>query len=100
MTTNYRTQIRKNLRKAGYKVIFTSTAKLKNILCNNNSELLPNSYTGVFVIVEKNIGEIKKRVLNRSIEHQEDTVTEKWEASGATEHSKGLIGCTQKRLQN
>ena len=44
MDTNYRTQIRKELGKTGFKVIFTSAIKLKNILCNSKSKLLPNSY--------------------------------------------------------
>ena len=34
------------------------------------------------------IGETKKRVLTRSIEHQEDSMAGKWETYGATEHSK------------
>ena len=34
----------------------------------------------------------KKRVLTRSIEHQEDSMTGRWEASGATEHSKDYHG--------
>ena len=38
------------------------------------------------------IGETKKRVLTQSIEHQEDSMKEKWEASGATEHSKDCHG--------
>ena len=37
-------KIRKELRNTGCKVIFISAAKLKNILCNNKSKLLPNSY--------------------------------------------------------
>ena len=40
----------------------------------------------------KYIGEIKKRVLTGSIEHQEDSMKEKWEALGATEHSKDCNG--------
>ena len=36
-------KIKKELRKTGCKVIFKSAAKLKNILCNNKSKLLPNS---------------------------------------------------------
>ena len=40
----------------------------------------------------KYIGETKKRVLTRSIEHQEDSMAGKWEASGATEHSKECHG--------
>ena len=38
------------------------------------------------------IGETKKRVLTRSIQHQEDSMVEKWEASGATGHSKDCRG--------
>ena len=49
------------------------------------------------------IEETKKRVLTQSIEHQ-GSMAGKWEASGATEHSKivmgSLIGCTQKHFQN
>ena len=41
-------KIRKELRKTGCRVIFTSVAKLKNILCNDKSKLLPNSYPGVY----------------------------------------------------
>ena len=77
-------------------MIFTSAAKLKNILCNNKSKLLPNSYAGVYELScdcgGEYIGETKKRVLTRSIEHQEDRMAGKWEASGATEHSKVCHG--------
>ena len=41
-------KIRKELRKTGCRVIFTSAAKLKNIPCNNKSKLLPHSYLGVY----------------------------------------------------
>ena len=34
----------------------------------------------------------KKRVLTRSVEHREDSMTGKWEASGATEHSEDCHG--------
>ena len=75
-------KIRKELQKTGCKVIFTSATKLKNILCNNNS------YPGVYELRcdcgGKYIGETKKRVLTRSIEHQEDNMTGKWEASGSS----------------
>ena len=40
-------KIRKELRKTGCKVTSTSAANLKNILCNNKTKLLPNSYPGV-----------------------------------------------------
>ena len=36
-------KIRKELRKIRCRVISTLAAKLKNILCNNKSKLLPNS---------------------------------------------------------
>ena len=74
-------KIRKELRKTGCRVIFTSAAKLKNILCNNKSKLLPNSYPGVYELScdcgGEYIGETKKRVLTRSIEHQEDSMAGK-----------------------
>ena len=38
------------------------------------------------------IGETKKRVLTRSIEHQEDSMKGKWEAPVATEHSEDCHG--------
>ena len=52
------------------------------------------------VIVEAGIPwRNKKTMLTRSIKHQDD---KKMEASGATEHSKDVmgsaIGCTQERL--
>ena len=89
-------KIRKELQKTGCKVIFTSATKLKNILCSNKSKLLPNSYPGVYELSCDCWGQIhwrnKKRVFTRSIEHQEDSMTGKWEASGATEHSKDCHG--------
>ena len=48
MNTNYRAKIGKELRKTGCRVIFTSDAKLKNILCDNKSKLLPNIYPSVY----------------------------------------------------
>ena len=60
-------KIRKELQMTGCKVIFTSATKLKTILCNNKSKLLPNSYPGVYELScdcgGKYIGETKKRVL-------------------------------------
>ena len=89
-------RIRTELRKTRCRVIFTSAAKLANILCNNKSKLLPSSYPCVYEIScncgGEFIGETRKRVLTRSIEHQEDSMAGKWEASGATEHSKECHG--------
>ena len=101
-------KIRKELRKTGCRVIFTSAAKLKNIPCNNKSKLLPHSYLGVYELScdcgGEYIRERKKRVLTRSIEHKEDSMAGKWEASMQLNIPKNimgsLIGCTQKHLQN
>ena len=97
MDTNYRAQIKKELRKTGCRVIFTSAAKLKNILCNNKSKLLPNSYPGVYELSCDCGGGIhwrnKKETCAHSIsEHQEDSMAGKQEASGATEHCKDCHG--------
>ena len=97
---------RKERRKTGCRVIFTSAARLKNILCNDRSKLLPNSCPGAYELScdfgGEHIGETKKRVLTRSIEHQE------WQENGKRRVQLnipknvvgGLIGCTQKHLQN
>ena len=40
----------------------------------------------------EHIGETKKRVLTQSIEHQDGTMSGKWETYRATEHSKDCRG--------
>ena len=89
-------KIRKELRKTGCKVVFTSDAKLKNILCKNKSKLLPNNYPDVYELScdcgGGYIGEPKKRVFTRSFEHQEDSMKRIWEALGEAEHSKDCHG--------
>ena len=40
----------------------------------------------------KYIGESKKRVLTQCIEHQQDSISVKWESSRATEHAKEFHG--------
>ena len=65
-------KIRKELRKTGCKVIFTSAAKLKNILCNSKSKLLPNSYPGVYKLScdcwgRNTLEKQKERVLTESV---------------------------------
>ena len=62
---------------------------LQQTLCQkNNPKLQPNSELGVKKLDcsynEKNISESKKKVLTRCIEHQQDSMNGKWEASGAT----------------
>ena len=89
-------KIRKEMKNIGYKTIFTSSNNLKNILCNNKSKLIPNSFPGVYQLKcsceSIYIGETKKRVLTRCIEHQTDSMSGKWESSGATEHTKSCHG--------
>ena len=38
------------------------------------------------------IGESKKKVLKRCIEHQQDSIKANWKSSGATEHTKECYG--------
>ena len=67
------------------------------ILCQKNKpKLLPNSQPGVYLLAclcnGKYIGELKKRLLTRCIEHQQDSMSGKWKTSGATEHTKECRG--------
>ena len=78
-------------KKKNIKTIFTSGPNLKSLLCGNKTKLLPNSYPGVFKLKctcnSAYFGETKKKILTRTIEHQEDSFKGKWDNSGATEHS-------------
>ena len=78
------------------KTVFTSSRNLKKLLCNNKSKLMPNSNPGVYELRcscnSVYIGETKKRILARSIEHQQDSMAGKWESSGAIEHTKSCHG--------
>ena len=81
-------KLRKEFKKKDIKTVFTSGANLKSILCQNKSKLIPNSYLGVYTLNcncnAEYIGETKKKITRR-IEHQQDSIKEKWESSGATE---------------
>ena len=72
------------------KTVFTSGANLRSILCQNKSKLIPHSYPGVYTLNcscnADYIGETKKKVITRTIEHQQDSIKGKWKSSGATEH--------------
>ena len=65
-------------------------ANLKSILYQNKSKLPPNSYPMVHALNcscnAEYVGETKKKVLNKTIKHQQDGLKRKWESSGATEH--------------
>ena len=89
-------KLRKTFKKKNIKTVFTSGPNLKQLLCRNKSKLTPNSYPGIYEIQcscnSIYIGETKKKVLTRSIEHQQDSIAGKWNSSGATEHSKYCHG--------
>ena len=82
-------KLRKEFKKKDIKTVFTSGANLKSILCQNKSKLIPNSYLGVYALNcscnAEYIGETKKKVMTRTIEHQQDNIKRKWESSVATE---------------
>ena len=86
-------KIEREFKKIGKDIAFTSGKSLQQILCQrNNPKLLPNSQAGVYHLGcscnGKYIGEPKTWVLTRCIEHQQDSMSGKWESSGATEHTK------------
>ena len=65
-------------------------------MCQNKSKLVPNSYPDVYTLNcicnAKYIGETKKKVITRTIEHQQDSIKGMWESSGATEHCLECLG--------
>ena len=78
-------------------ISFGGKKNLQQNLCQKNKpKLLPNSQPGVYQLDYscngKYIGESKKRVLTRCIEHQQDSMSGKWESFGATEHTKECHG--------
>ena len=83
-------KLRKEFRKKNIKTVFSSSANLKSIVCQNKSKLIPNSYPGVYELKcscnSFYYGETKKKILTRTIEHQQDSLRGKWGSSGATEH--------------
>ena len=72
------------------------TANLKDILCKNKDKLIPNSYAGVYELKcscgSVYNGETKKKIISRSIEHQQESIKGNWSSSGATEHTKERHG--------
>ena len=70
-------KLRKEFKKVGIKAIFTSGRNLKNLICRNKSKLLPNIFSSVYQLYctcsALYIVEIKKKVITRTIEHQQDS---------------------------
>ena len=75
-------KLRKEFKKKKIKTVFTSGTNLKSILCQNKSKLIPHSYPGVYTLNcscnAEYIGETKKKVISRTIEHQQDSIKGKW----------------------
>ena len=90
MGTETWTKVKKGILKIWHKNDFTSGRNLKNWICRNKSKVLPKSFSGVYQLDctcnALYIGETKKKVITRTIEHQQDSFNGKWESSGATEH--------------
>ena len=86
------TKVKKGIFKIWHKNHFTSTLgrNLNNWICRNKSKLLPNSLPGVYQL-DCNcnalyIDETKRKVITRTVEHEQDSFNGKWESSGAIEH--------------
>ena len=84
-------KLRQAFKKKNIKTIFTSSPNLKSLLCRSKTKLLLNSYPGVYELKctfnSDYFGETKKKILTRTIEHQQDSFKGKWDNSGATEHT-------------
>ena len=85
-------KIKKEIQKFGFRVAFQTGPNLKNILCRNKDKLILNSYPRVCELKcscgSVYSGETKKKIISRSIEHQQETIKCNWSSSGATEHTK------------
>ena len=87
---NISPKIKCKFKKIGKDIAFTQGKNLQQILCQPNSQ--PEAYQLDYSCNGKYISESKKRVLKRCIEHQQDSMSGKWESSGATEHAKECHG--------
>ena len=92
-------KLRKEYRKAGYKVVFKSGRNLNNILTSKNKQKLPkNSYPGIYKIPcskhpqNPYIGETKLQIRTRNNQHQNMLIKEQWEKSGPALHQKDCEG--------
>ena len=83
---------REALKKKNIKTIFTTGPNLKSLLCRNKTKLLTNSYPEVYELKctcnSAKFGETQKKILTRTIEHQQDSFKGKRDISGATKQFK------------
>ena len=86
-----------NFEKKTRTTINTTGSNLDSILCKNKDKLMSNSYPGGYELKcscgSVYNGETKKKVITRSIEHQQESIKGNWTSSGATEHTKECHGC-------
>jgi hypothetical protein len=86
-------KLRKCYKKAGYKVVFKSSANLKRLLTSRNKSRLPaNSHPGVYKIkcqctVQPYVGETKLRVCSRTEQHKEYVSKKKHGQSAIASHA-------------
>ena len=71
-------KLKEEFLKFGIKTILSSGCNLKNLICTNKSKLLPNSFPGVYQLACTSkalyMGVPKKKVITRTIEHQQDSL--------------------------
>ena len=69
---------------------------LWSVLCQNKSKFLLNSYPSVNALNSSYNsyyrGETNKKIMTRTIEHQQNNIKGKWESSGATKHCSKCHG--------
>ena len=89
-------QNKKKQQKFGFRAAFQTGPNLKNVLCKNKDKLIPNSYPGVYELKcscgSVHNSETKKKIICRSIEHQQESIKGNRSFSGTTEHIKQCHG--------
>ena len=87
-------KIKKEIQKFGWKVVFQKGPNLKNFLCKNKNQLIPNSWPVAYELICSCVynGETKKKIISRSIEYQQKSIKGNCSSSGTTEHTKEWHG--------
>ena len=72
----------KKEQKFGFRVAFQTGPNVNNILRKNKDKLIPNSYPGVYELKcscgSVCNGETKKKIVTRSIQHQQESIKGNW----------------------